>query len=409
MSDKDYPEELDGKMQEIRLAHALVSRGLISKEESDSVHPGEGEELGAKKILKRLRSAELLTQGQARRAYAELETFLGQQIPGFFLQEKVGQGSMGTVYRALQVSMNRTVAVKILNPRWAARKDLLESLEREAQVAARLSHNNIVQAIDVGHAGKIHYMVMEFMEGKTIRQEFDAGKRYQEKEALEIIVQIAQALSHAHRRGLIHRDVKPANIVLTTDGIAKLADLGMARHMTDEMAIRKERGLAIGTPYYMAPEQARARDDVDGRADIYSLGATLYHMTTGVPPYQGKDAETVIRAHLEGDLTPPDHLNRELSSGLGEVVEIMMARDRRNRYANADDLIIDLECLIAGEPPKLAHKKIQASTLQGLAEGEDDEEAGSSGKVRVEYLYILGGLLLFSMLFNLLLLLRTRS
>src|SRR5947199_4591353 len=110
---------------------------------------------------------------------------------------------------------------------------------------------------------------MEFIEGKTIRQELDAGKIYEEHEAVEIILQIAQALQHAHRRGLIHRDVKPANIVLTNEGIAKLADLGMARQTSDQMLIRKERGLAIGTPYYMAPEQVRGKDDVDGRADIY--------------------------------------------------------------------------------------------------------------------------------------------
>ena len=332
---------------------------------------------------------------------------MGQQIPGFLLQGKVGQGSMGTVYRALQVSMNRTVAVKILHPKLAANADLLAGLTREAHVAARLSHNNIVQAIDVGSAGPLHYLVMEFIEGKTIKQEMEAGKKhFEEKEAVDIILQIAQALQHAHRRGLIHRDVKPANIVRTSDGIAKLADLGMARQTSDSRLIRKERGMAIGTPYYMAPEQVRGADDVDGRADIYSLGATLYHMTTGQPPFPGKDVETVLRAHLNDELTPPDHLNDQLSAGLGEVVEIMMAKDRNLRYQNADDLIIDLECLLAGEPPKLARKKIEASMLKGLAEGEDETEPREPAKPPWLWLAVLGGLLAISVIANVILLLR---
>ena len=211
--------------------------------------------------------------------------------------EKLGQGAMGTVYKARQVSMNRLVAVKVLHPRLAANPEFLRRLTREAHVAAKLSHNNIVQAIDVGSAGPLHYFVMELVEGKTIAQELDKGKVYEENEAVEIILQIAQALQHAPRRGLIHRDVKPANIVLTTDGMAKLADLGMARDdRRPDAGQAQERGLAIGTPYYMAPgADARPRRHRTCRADIYSLGATLYHMVTGQPPFPHKDVERCCR------------------------------------------------------------------------------------------------------------------
>src|SRR5262249_52906754 len=150
-----------------------------------------------------------LTANQSQRARQELSALLHQQIPGYELLEKLGLGSMGTVYKARQLSMDRLVAIKMIHPRLAAKHDLLTRLDREAHLAAKLSHNNIVQAIDVGPAGTLHYFVMEYVQGTTIKHELEAGKIYDEREALEITLQIAKALQHAHRRGLIHRDVKP--------------------------------------------------------------------------------------------------------------------------------------------------------------------------------------------------------
>jgi serine/threonine-protein kinase len=227
-------------------------------------------------------------------------------------------------------------------------------------------------------------------------------------------LQIAQALQHASRRGLVHRDVKPANIVLTEEGVAKLADLGMAREESDAKLAKRERGLTIGTPYYIAPEQIYGRETIDVRADLYALGATLYHMTTGQPPFPYKDVEKVLEAHLKEELKPPDHLNQTLSSGLGEVVEFLMAKDRRKRYQTPDDLIIDLECLLAGKGPKLARQKIEAATLQDLSKGDDDEaEEADEEPARPSgpphpwvWIAVLGGLLGVSLLANLILLLR---
>src|SRR5262249_23589135 len=147
-----------------------------------------------------------------------LSALLHEQIPGYQLLEKLGQGSMGTVYKARQLRMNRLVAIKMLHPRLAAKQELWQRLEREAHLAAKLSHNNIVQAIDVGSAGSLHYFIMEYVEGTTIKHDLEKGKIFTEREALEIIIQTAQALQHIHRRGLIHRDVKPANIILTQEG-----------------------------------------------------------------------------------------------------------------------------------------------------------------------------------------------
>jgi serine/threonine-protein kinase len=228
-----------------------------------------------------------------------------------------------------------------------------------------------------------------------------------------VIVQIAQAVQHASRRGLIHRDIKPANIVVTTDGIAKLADLGLARATADEALARREQGVAIGTPFYIAPEAIEGRVDLDARADIYSLGATLYHMVTGQPPFNYPNVEAVFKAHQEEPLTPPDHLKPELSAGLGEVVEFMMAKDRDDRYRTPDDLILDLECLLAGDPPKIARQKIAVGTLAGLAEGEADEPARRRPRKGSEppgggwlWVAVLGGLLGLSALMNLIQLMR---
>ncbi len=362
------------QLDEERLAHALVSRGLVSRDEVQRCRTSAGKEGGPDALLARLVKAGFLTANQGQRAKQELSTLLHQQIPGYELLEKLGQGSMGTVYKARQLSMDRLVAIKILHPRLAAKHDLISRLDREAHLAAKLSHNNIVQAIDVGVAGSIHYFVMEYIEGTTIKQELEAGKVYTEHEALEIALQVAQALRHAHRRGLIHRDIKPANIILTPERVAKLADLGMARETADEERSRAEKGMTIGTPFYIAPEQVYPLEELDGRADIYSLGATLYHMVTGQPPFPGTRVDEVLKAHLERELTPPDHLNTSLSSGLGEVVEFMMAKDRRQRYPSADDLILDLECLRNGRAPKLARERIEAGTLKELAQGDADDE-----------------------------------
>jgi serine/threonine-protein kinase len=405
------PEPSEGSpADEERLAHALISRGLVTKDEVQPCRSTSPERVGAERLLKRLVKAGSLTMNQARRALQELAALLHQQIPGYELVEKLGQGSMGTVYKARQLSMNRMVAVKMLHPRLAANSDLLNRLTREAHLAAKLSHNNIVQAIDVGSAGPLHYFVMEYVEGTTIKNELEKGKIYEEKQAVEIVLQVAQALEHAHRRGLIHRDVKPANIILTTDGIAKLADLGMARETEDQAVARAEKGMTIGTPFYIAPEQIYGRVDVDGRVDIYSLGATFYHMVTGQPPFPGDKIEIVLDAHLKKELTPPDHLNLSLSSGLGEVVEFMMAKDRELRYRSFKDVILDLECLLNGEPPKLARQHIHTGTLEKLAAGaeaeeEEEEMTAPPANVSLVWIVVVSGLLALSVLFNFLLLL----
>lgn len=402
-------------LDEEKLAHALISRGLVTREEYQqfrAAHDMPGGPVAPDALLEHLVQTGFLTTHQAKRLGPELASLMNQQIPGYQLLEKLGQGSMGTVFKARQLSMNRLVAIKVLAPKLAANKDFLERFQREAHLAAKFSSNNVVQAIDVGSAGNINYFVMEFVEGTTIKDELEKGKIFEETEAIDIVLQIAQALQHAHKRQLIHRDIKPANIILTSDGIAKLADLGMARGTTDLALSKAEKGMTIGTPYYIAPEQINSKGDVDSRADIYSLGATFYHMVTGQPPFPYKKTEPVLRAHLSEELTPPDHLNTKLSSGLGEVVEFMMAKKRDDRYPSPEGLILDLECLLQGIPPKLARQRLETSTLEDLAEGEVDEDQPRKkkkrrpGDVPILWLYIVGLALVLSLVGNIFLILR---
>jgi eukaryotic-like serine/threonine-protein kinase len=296
------------------------------------------------------------------------------QIPGYQMIQKLGKGSMGIVFKAKQISVDRVVAIKILLDPLAQNKEFIKRFEREAMIAAKLSHNNVVNAIDAGQIDGHYYFVMEYVEGPTIKDYLDKNKTFDEKEALRITLAIAEALKHAAQRGLIHRDIKPENVILTRQGEVKLADLGLARLTGDEKWGLSEAGMAIGTPYYISPEQVRGQTNIDIRADIYSLGATLYHMVTGRVPYGGETPNEVMRKHVDPNvaLVPPDHLNSRLSGGLGMVVETMMAKNREHRYQNPDDLILDIKCLQRGESPMIAGQKPE--TLEALSEGEFDEQ-----------------------------------
>ncbi|MHC5074230.1 MAG: serine/threonine protein kinase [Planctomycetota bacterium] len=317
-----------------------------------------------------------LTKSQAKRLKTNItqSKAAAHQIPGYKILGKLGSGAMAIVYKAKQLSLNRTVAVKILPKRFSENPQYVERFYKEGQAAAKLNHNNIVQAIDVGEAGGYHYFAMEYVEGKTLYDDLAKGNIFSEKDSLEIIIQIAEALKHAHERGLIHRDIKPKNIMIDKEGVVKLADMGLARETADIETAKTEAGKAYGTPYYIAPEQIRGEIDIDGRVDLYALGGTFYHMVTGRVPFKAENPAEVMKKHLREELTPPDHINTELSAGVSEVIEIMMAKKKENRYTTADELLVDLYALREGQSPSRAHQKFDISMLQKLEEGEEVEQ-----------------------------------
>jgi serine/threonine-protein kinase len=371
------------------LTRTLIRRGLVTEDEIETCR-GHQQKLKSsgenRSLLEVMIAAKAITATQAQRLVRDVgkEASKKHEIPGYQIIDRLGKGSMGIVYKAKQTSVDRIVAVKVLLDVLSRNREFVKRFEREAKIAAKLSHPNIVNAIDAGNQNGLFYFVMEFVEGENIKDLLDKGKIYDEAEAVRIILAVAEALNHAHERGLIHRDIKPENVILTKEGNVKLADLGLARLTADEKWAAAEAGMAIGTPYYISPEQVRGATDVDIRSDIYSLGATFYHMVTGRVPFGGDDPTEVMKKHVDKNATfpPPDHLNTRLSSGLGEVVETMMARNRDNRYRTPDDLIIDLKCLLRGERPMLAEQK--SENLSALAEGdfaEDEEYAGPVSNV----------------------------
>ncbi|MCK4660797.1 MAG: serine/threonine protein kinase [Phycisphaerae bacterium] len=291
-----------------------------------------------------------------------------QQIPGFQILSKVGQGAMATVFKAKQLRLDRIVAVKVLPKRLSENPEFVDRFYREGRAAARLNHPNIVQAIDVGEAAGYHYFVMEYVDGKTVYDGLTNGGCYKEDEALSILRQVSQALEHAHARGFIHRDVKPKNIMITKEGVVKLADMGLAREISDYETAKAEAGRAYGTPYYISPEQIRGEVNIDFRADIYSLGATMYHMVTGRVPFEGSTPTAVMHKHLREPLIPPDHINMNLSSGIGEIIEVMMAKRREERYSSATELISDIEAVLGGDPPFQARKRYDQGLLRSIAD-----------------------------------------
>jgi|TARA_R110002073_G_scaffold104622_4_gene236580 eukaryotic-like serine/threonine-protein kinase len=357
------------------IGRLVIDQGLATSEEvkhCKTMTRAEGEGSANKSLAHVLVDREFITKRQLARLREAIEAERsGSKISGYKILGKLGAGAMATVYKAKQVSLDRMVALKKLPEKFSQNPQFIERFFAEGRAAASLNHPNIVQAFDVGNEGDIYYFVMEYVEGRTVHEDIVEHKRFNEKLAIEIIIQVAEALEHAHARGLIHRDVKPKNIMITKEGVVKLADMGLARAITDVEAAEAEAGRAFGTPYYISPEQIRGEKDIGPPADIYSLGTTLYHMVTGAVPFEGKSPSAVMHKHLKTELIPPDHVNPKLSAGISEVIEMMMAKKVKNRYKNCTDLLVDLRALKNGEVPPIAHRDVLGEAdLTALAAAE---------------------------------------
>lgn len=268
-------------------------------------------------------------------------------IRGYRILERLGRGGMGSVYRAEQSGMNRVVALKILRRPLGREEEHVERLRREARLVGSLDHPNIVRGLDVGQHGPYHYFAMEFVEGESLRDLLRRRGALPEAEALRILEQVCLALDHAHSRAVVHRDVKPGNIIITPDGTPKLTDYGLAKGPSDFSLTQS--GVTIGTPQYISPEQARDPANVDIQTDIYSLGATAYHLLAGIPPHASETLAGLLTKVLYERPRTARQVNVRVSPGASFLVEKMMAKQKRHRYRTPREVLRDIRALAAGK------------------------------------------------------------
>jgi serine/threonine-protein kinase len=260
------------------------------------------------------------------------------------LLKKLGQGGMGTVYLAQQVSLDRTVALKVLSKDLAAKQAFVQRFQREARLMARLDHPNILRCHDVGAIAGHHYLAMEFVDGGSLQDWLKKLGKFELGDALHVTLACTRALQHAHDLNMVHRDIKPDNLLLTSKGVVKLADLGLAKASDDDLSLTKT-GTGAGTPLYMAPEQARDAKNVDHRTDIYAVGCMLYCFLTGQLPFTGETLLEVIDAKTKGKFTPARRLNADIPPRLDLIIDKMLAASPVHRYQSCTELIADLEGL----------------------------------------------------------------
>lgn len=271
------------------------------------------------------------------------DPLLGRQIGRCAIQRKLGEGGMGAVYLAQHAGLNKAVALKILPKAFAGNPDFIARFQREARLAARLDHPNVVQVFDVGEAEGLHYITMQYVEGKGLDVLLKERGALSTNEALSITKRIALALESARRLGIIHRDIKPANILLSKDGIVKVADFGLAKDREAQGSI-SESGQIVGTPHYMSPEQAEGKA-VDHRGDIYSLGATLYHMLSGKRPFDGPTPLSVVVKAIHDVPAPLRSIDPRIPAAVATLVERMMAKDPARRPQTGEALAADIDAL----------------------------------------------------------------
>lgn len=286
--------------------------------------------------------------------------FLKAQVKGYAIERELGRGGMGSVYLARQLSLDRSVALKVMSKRWATDPIFVARFTREAYAAAQLSHPNIVHIHDIGEVDGTRFFSMEYVCGRSLADLVRSQGKLDPETAVGYILQAARGLKHAHDRGMIHRDVKPDNLLLDDQGLVKVADLGLVKtpsmqRADDQLSGNSRNGLsalpndmtgariALGTPAYMSPEQCRDAATVDQRADIYSLGCTLYVLVTGRPPFQGTTDVELMTKHVYDELVPPEQIVSRVPKEVSAVIQRMMAKHPDDRFQSMGDVIRTLE------------------------------------------------------------------
>jgi serine/threonine-protein kinase len=316
-------QEIAAKGLNIELPQIMIMKGLITNAQADAIRSGDR---------------------------PKTMTFGSYEIVG-----KIGEGGMGIVYKAFKTDQpDRPVALKILHQRAATDTESNLRFKREANILVQMKHPNIVAGYDFGEINSRLFIAMEYLDGKMLSKVIKERGVLEEKTILKIALDVAHALEFVHSQKLVHRDIKPDNVMICESGVAKLMDLGLAKTTAQEVSPLTAPGMAIGTPVYMSPEHIQGDRDLDIRTDFYGLGATLWHAVTGYKPFEGDNPFEVMRNKLEKPVPDPRIRRKEISTNCAMLLITMMCKDRNGRHATPAELIEDIRKVLMGQPPSRA-------------------------------------------------------
>lgn len=328
-----------------------------------------------------------------------MDKYLGKRLDGRYeMRELIGIGGMAYVYKAYDIVDDRTVAVKILREEFLSNEEFTRRFRNESKAIAILNHSNIVKVLDVGFGERLQYIVMEYIDGITLKEYLDQRKDIRWKEAVHFTTQILRALQHAHDKGIVHRDIKPQNIMLLPDGTIKVTDFGIARLSRADLRATTEGDKAIGSVHYISPEQARG-EITDEKADLYSVGVMLYEMLTGRLPFEADNAVSVAIMQMQSEAKLPRTVNAEVPEGLEQITMKAMQKDANKRYQSAAEMLCDIDEFKRNPSIKFEYtyfvddsptRYIDAITrVRGEGADEEQENSHSGGKKKMSMVAIL--------------------
>ena len=323
------PEQFDAAMTLVKdtdasISDVMIKQGYIDQQTADRL---------AKALHRIIRD---------ERAVSEGGMLAQKQIGGYKLLRRIGEGGMGEVYLAEQLNMHRLVALKVLHSQWADDEEFRKRFLLEARAAGKLSHQNLIQVYDVGKYQGKYYFAMEYVDGVTVEDMIDDIGMLTVEKVVDITLQVCSALHYLCKNDIVHRDIKPANMLVTKEDVVKLGDFGFIQSAYDAELLQE--GTTLGTPDYISPEQARGERDLDVRSDIYSLGASIFHMLSGKTMYKGSCSQ-VMRDHINTEPPPIEDFRGDVPDEFMRVLKRMLGKSPGDRYQSAEEVIQDLEML----------------------------------------------------------------